>query len=1250
MKLPLSGLWLLIFHIWLPHVLAQAKNETAKAETPKPVLRKFCSGTSNCLSNTNTIGIDKYTQLSMIYKGCKRIYGNIEITHVETKNNDSLDWSIFDDIEEVKGSVIIFNTDLQNVSFKNLRIIWGEQNACNHSVFISTNNNLKFVSMPKLRVINKKPIYIVKNPYMCYLNKIKWQELIDDDTSRLYLENNSEKCSDKKSFACDASCPSTSIGNSSKMQHCWFRGAKHCQDTYRTNCHCPGGCYKDPKDGQPKCCDSSCLGGCYGDGPTKCLACKEVNDDGVCRATCPKPKQMDFQLGQLVDNPDGKYTHFKYCVKECPEEMLIDDYHCVRHCMTGKAYDAESDSRECKPCNGNCPKICRVNQPINGLLLKNLTGCYEIDGYIDISEHYMSVKKNFTIKDLDVLKSVRVVSEWVRLQVQSAGEVLINDNIQLCYADTINWTGIVTGKPIAKNDTRSMVRIMKNQDKRKCESRMRKCDSNCDSRGCWGPGPKNCVACQHWKLKDECVQKCPEHNYYQNATTKECLPCESRECKLCTGPTAEECKLCYHVSIFEESRMTCLPECPESHYQRNDSTCEKCHDACYKHGCTGSGSSFGNGGCKKCEYALINHDNDKPFIEKCLIMNNSALDLCEQYGLNNYYATAARIEGAVELMCEKCDDECKNCTSSGRNVKSNGCACKHWAMDVQNDETCIEECKGPYYTVKDYTMAPNGLCKKCHELCDQNQDQACTDGTSAGCTECKIVGIKRRSNVTDEDYTECLSECPGTHPYIYNKLCSEVDIQGQLNLIYHTIAAILIAVFLFLGICVLMYFCRYRKTKRKLQIVELDNCADIPEMSPIDPTIRPNLNKLNLIATSELEMKTGKILGQGAFGVVYAGYWMPKEKKHGIRVPVAIKVVKDARNFEAEDEMLSEAMKMCQLRHEHLLRIIGICFHEDAMKMVTLLRPLGNLLSFLKKHRTNLGGRELLLYCYQISSAMKYLYERRVVHRDLAARNVLVKDVNRIEVADFGLSKILEHGKNTVLVETGKVAVKWLAIESLTDQIYNHATDVWAFGVTCWEILTFGQSPYQGMDLCGIRSFLRDGNRLAQPPNCSSELYQELLRCWMSNPDSRPTFVMLNERFHAFCTVPNLYYQNEKPNQDTVETGADSQTELLRELLEDTDFENPLDYFDSQTVPSSPTDSEVFQMPRVRATRLPSSSSSHRYQTDPCSSKAINNRQEVSMDDSNYLVPNAKNQPQEGQTTMYTPVVVNENGLTGKQL
>ncbi|KJH51162.1 hypothetical protein DICVIV_02622 [Dictyocaulus viviparus] len=89
--------------------------------------------------------------------------------------------------------------------------------------------------------------------------------------------------------------------------------------------------------------------------------------------------------------------------------------------------------------------------------------------------------------------------------------------------------------------------------------------------------------------------------------------------------------------------------------------------------------------------------------------------------------------------------------------------------------------------------------------------------------------------------------------------------------------------------------------------------------------------------------------------------------------------------------------------------------------------------------------------------AMKYLYEHRVIHRDLAARNVLVKRHNHVEVTDFGLAKLLDYGQEKVKVMEGKVAIKWLALESLKDQSYTYRTDVWAFGVTCWEILTFGQ-------------------------------------------------------------------------------------------------------------------------------------------------------------------------------------------------
>lgn len=76
-----------------------------------------------------------------------------------------------------------------------------------------------------------------------------------------------------------------------------------------------------------------------------------------------------------------------------------------------------------------------------------------------------------------------------------------------------------------------------------------------------------------------------------------------------------------------------------------------------------------------------------------------------------------------------------------------------------------------------------------------------------------------------------------------------------------------------------------------------------------------------------------------------------------------------------------------------------------------------------------------------------------------------------------------------------QVAVKWLAIESLRNRIYNHSTDVWAFGVTCWEIFTFGQTPYMSIGFDKMLGYLESGNRLEQPNNCSQDVYQVLVQC-----------------------------------------------------------------------------------------------------------------------------------------------------------
>jgi serine/threonine protein kinase len=66
--------------------------------------------------------------------------------------------------------------------------------------------------------------------------------------------------------------------------------------------------------------------------------------------------------------------------------------------------------------------------------------------------------------------------------------------------------------------------------------------------------------------------------------------------------------------------------------------------------------------------------------------------------------------------------------------------------------------------------------------------------------------------------------------------------------------------------------------------------------------------------------------------------------------------------------------------------------------------------------------------------------------------------------------------------------VKWMAPEALRSNICSSASDVWAFGVTMWELFTCGQQPYSEIDAEDIQLALAGGTRLQQPYNCPDEM------------------------------------------------------------------------------------------------------------------------------------------------------------------
>ncbi|ODM88462.1 Tyrosine kinase receptor Cad96Ca, partial [Orchesella cincta] len=86
---------------------------------------------------------------------------------------------------------------------------------------------------------------------------------------------------------------------------------------------------------------------------------------------------------------------------------------------------------------------------------------------------------------------------------------------------------------------------------------------------------------------------------------------------------------------------------------------------------------------------------------------------------------------------------------------------------------------------------------------------------------------------------------------------------------------------------------------------------------------------------------------------------------------------------------------------------------------------------------------------------------------------------------------------------------RWLSVEALVDMKFSTMSDVWSYGICCWEIFELGKRPwcnYPQLTLDFI-SDIKNGVRLEKPNNCRQNYFDDILfPCWKHERSERPKF------------------------------------------------------------------------------------------------------------------------------------------------
>ncbi|XP_004628516.1 receptor-interacting serine/threonine-protein kinase 1 [Octodon degus] len=279
---------------------------------------------------------------------------------------------------------------------------------------------------------------------------------------------------------------------------------------------------------------------------------------------------------------------------------------------------------------------------------------------------------------------------------------------------------------------------------------------------------------------------------------------------------------------------------------------------------------------------------------------------------------------------------------------------------------------------------------------------------------------------------------------------------------------------------------------------------------------------LDDIRMNSSELLWEEDLASGGFGAVFSCYHRTYEHV------ILKKVYTGPKRMEYNEALLEEGKVMHQLRHRHVVRLLGIIMEEGNYALVMEFVEKGSLMHMLKAQISiplSVRGRIVA----ETIEGMCYLHGEGVIHKDLKPDNLLVDKDFHIKIADLGVasfktwSKLTKEEHNEQRRANGTARrnggnLYYMAPEHLSNINIKptEKSDVYSFGIVLWAIFA-NKEPYENT-ICVEQLLLciKGGNR----PNvdeiterCPKGVIDLMKLCWREDPELRPTFPGIDEQF-----------------------------------------------------------------------------------------------------------------------------------------